>query len=43
MKICRENPNFLKIRREYRAFYQQLQDSLIAAATLKSHKVALFN
>jgi hypothetical protein len=35
MKICGENTNFLKIGREYRAFYQQLQESLISAADFK--------
>jgi hypothetical protein len=36
MKICRENLNFLKIGREYHAHYQQLQESLIAAADIIS-------
>jgi len=36
MKICRENLNFLKIGCEYQALYEQLQESLIAAANIKS-------
>jgi len=36
MKICRENLNFFKNGGEYRAVYQQLQKSLIAAADIKS-------
>jgi len=36
MKICRENQNFLKIGHEYRLLCQQLQESLTAAADIKS-------
>jgi len=36
MKICRENLNILKIGHEYRLLCLQLQESLIAAADIKS-------
>jgi len=36
MKICQENWNFLKNGLEYRVFYQQLQESAIAVADIKS-------
>jgi hypothetical protein len=35
-KICQENLIFLKISREYRALYQQLQESPIAAVDINS-------
>jgi len=42
MKICRENPNLVEIRREHGTLYVSRNNVLLLSAILNSHKVALF-